>query len=86
MFHHCFIESVLSFSSFFACMGNDQRAGIALNDLLDLHKSRSVQKAQLIRSDPSHPLNTEFMLLPLDTLCQSKTAPAVISTLNGRTM
>lgn len=49
-----------------------QIAGTALNDLLDLHKSRSVQKAQLIRSDPSHPFNTEFTLLPLDTLCQRR--------------
>ena len=79
MFYSCFIESVLTFAfiSWFgsATLRNRNRlcgitktcskiAGTALNDLPQLHKGRALKKALSILDDPSHPLFSEFKLLP----------------------
>ena len=79
MFYSCFIESVLTFS-FVSWYGsttlkNKKRlqqvvkvcskiANITLNELNSLYKLRSLKKAKSILADPSHPLTSEFVLLP----------------------
>jgi len=39
-------------------------SGTTLKDVSDVHKVRTLRKAQSILDDPSHPLVNEFMLLP----------------------
>lgn len=79
MFYSCFIESVLTFS-FIVWFGSltlknrnrlvgivkmcSKIAGINLMDLSQLYKGRATKKAQSILADPSHPLFSEFRLLP----------------------
>ena len=79
MFYSCFIESVLTFS-FVSWYGsitlkNKNRlqhivkvcskiAHTTLNELHSLYKIRALKKARSILANPSHPLITEFELLP----------------------
>ena len=79
LFYLCFVESVLTFSfiCWFSLLNvknqNCLRSiikecgkiiGTQCNDIADLFKSRSVKKAQRILADSSHPLHSEFKLLP----------------------
>ena len=80
MFYSCFIESILTFS-FVAWYGattlkNKSRlqgvvkvcskvSGCTLSCLTELYKSRVVKKARQVLSEPDHPLEGQFTLLPL---------------------
>ena len=78
MFYSCFIESVLTFS--FICwfgsltvdrcrLSNIVRmcgriAGVSLQELAVLYRARATRKAHTILSDPTHPLASQYRLLP----------------------
>lgn len=72
-FYHCFTESAHSFSFIWCCIKRLQGivrvcgkiAGIALNDLSDLHKIGPVKKTPLIQSDPSHTLEQWVHVAPI---------------------
>ena len=79
MFYSCFIESVLTFAfiCWFGSINLKNRnrlqgivrvcskiVGAPLKDISLLYKTRALNKARLVLTDPSHPLAPEFKLLP----------------------
>lgn len=79
MFYSCFIESVLTFAfiCWFGSINLKNRnrlqgivrvcskiVGTPLTDISLLHRTRALNKAKLVLSDSTHPLASEFSLLP----------------------